>query len=260
MKHLLKKIVNSLKSEGFLKTFVKSVRYPIIVIHRIRFNRSALSLNTNEERFNWIYCNNYWGSVESRSGSGSTFEYTKNLRSHLPKVFKEYSIKTVFDAPCGDFNWMRYVVLGSEINYIGGDIVKPLVDELNRKYKSDKIAFVHFDLVKQVPPEADLMICRDCLFHLSFDDAFSVFENFSKSKVKYLLTTTHVNHDGRFANKEIATGDFRLIDLFSDPFFLPNEPLLTIDDWVAPDPERKMCLWSTSQILSAIKERGAKRL
>jgi len=259
IKNLCNKVFISLKTDGFLKTFLKTVLYPSNIIRQIRFNRFALSLKTNEERFNWIYCNNFWRSDESRSGTGSTFEYTANLRKHLPGIFKEYSIKTVFDAPCGDFNWMRHVVQGGEVSYIGGDIVKPLVDELNRKYRSDRIVFIHFDLVKQVPPDADLMICRDCLFHLSFDDARSVLENFSKSNVKYLLTTTHANHGRQFVNKDISTGDFRLIDLFSQPFSLPAEPLLMVDDWISPDPERRMCLWSASQILTAMKERDAKR-
>ena len=39
-------------------------------------------------------------------------------------------IKRLFDAPCGDFNWMKEVHL-LDVDYIGGDIVSSLV--LNNK-------------------------------------------------------------------------------------------------------------------------------
>jgi len=97
------------------------------------------------------------------------------------------------------------------------------------------------------------MICRDCLFHLSFQDTKSVLENFIQSNSTYLLTTTHKNMGGSFINKDISTGDFRCIDLFSKPYNFPTDPLYTIDDWIAPDPERQMCLWNREQVLLALR-------
>lgn len=95
------------------------------------------------------------------------------------------------------------------------------------------------------------MLCRDCLFHLSFEDTKSVFENYLESNIKFLLTTTHINNSG-FLNKDIQTGDFRLIDLFSAPYNFPANPLAVIDDWIPPEPERQMCLWSREQVSLAL--------
>jgi hypothetical protein len=72
-------------------------------------------------KFTDIYHKNIWENEESVSGPGSTLEYT--VRDALPTVLDTYSIKTIFDAPCGDFNWMKYVVKGTNIKYTGGDIV-----------------------------------------------------------------------------------------------------------------------------------------
>ena len=97
----------------------------------------------------------------ARSGDGSSLKYTENLRRELPHLFESFKIKTVFDAPCGDLNWMKEVLSSCSITYQGGDIVKPLVDELNEEFGSKNTSFVHFNLMDMVPPKSDLMICRD---------------------------------------------------------------------------------------------------
>lgn len=44
-------------------------------------------------RFTSVFMQNSWGDGESRSGSGSTIEYTKSARAFLSDVFKRYNIK-----------------------------------------------------------------------------------------------------------------------------------------------------------------------
>jgi hypothetical protein len=251
-KSAFKKIKESLQREGLLATAIKIIYYPINRLKNNRFHKEVLSLKSNENRFTWIYKNNHWSSSESRSGTGSTLKYTANLRKELPNLFSKYSIHRVLDAPCGDFNWMSHLLPSVNIEYIGADIVKPLIENLNNKYSSAKIRFIHCDLVKEIPPQVDLMICRDCLFHMSFQDTKSVLENFIQSKSTYLLTTTHKNMGDSFTNRDISTGDFRCIDLFSKPYNFPTDPLYVIQDWIAPDPERKMCLWNREQVLLAL--------
>lgn len=146
---------------------------------------------------------------------------------------------------------MKQLLPSVDVHYIGGDIVKPLVEDLNINYKSKKVSFIHFDLIKDTPPQVDLMIFRDCLFHLSFEDTKEVLEKFIKSKSTYVLTTTHKNINNLFANRDILTGDFRCIDLFSPPYNFSHDPLYIIDDWMAPHRERQMCLWSREQIISS---------
>ena len=249
----LSKIKEHMKKEGLLKTSIKISNYVFNMIKNKMLQRKILSLKSNEDRFTWIYRNNFWSNRESVSGTGSTFDYTKNIRKELPNLLIRHSIKTIFDAPCGDFNWMRHVLPSVSVKYIGADIVKPLIEKLNLNHKSKNVSFVHFDLVKDTPPKVDLMICRDCLFHFSFQDTRSVLENFVRSESKYLLTTTHKNVGESFSNKDISTGDFRFIDLFSKPYRFPIEPIYVIDDWMAPEPERQICLWDRDQIVTALR-------
>ena len=205
-----------------------------------------------ESTFTEIYKRNLWGSNESVSGPGSTLDYTTNLRSRLPELLEEFSIKSVFDAPCGDLNWMKYLLDDIDINYIGGDIVLPLIQSHRLKYKRANVDFIHIDLTKEKFPKSELMICRDCLFHLSFHDTLSVLQNFVDSNIKYLLTTTH-KKSNRFENIDITTGGVRLIDLFSAPYHFPQEVLFRIEDWKAPYQEREMCLWSRDQVIGALE-------
>jgi len=213
----------------------------------------ALNLSTLRERFTYIYLLNHWGSLETRSGFGSELSYTENLRKELPVLIKQFSIKKIFDGPCGDFNWMQHFLKTVDVEYIGGDIVEQMIESNSMKYKNENISFIHMDLVKDRHPSADLMICRDCLFHLSFKDIKFLLERFIESNSKYLLTTTHKNKNNSFVNKDIISGDYRMIDLFSPPYNFDSTPLSRIDDWMAPEPEREMCLWSRDQIISLEK-------
>ncbi|HJV74225.1 MAG TPA: hypothetical protein VJ654_08400 [Noviherbaspirillum sp.] len=204
-----------------------------------------------EDRFTWIYQHNFWNNSESVSGSGSTLAFTKNLRSKLPILFAEYDIKTVFDAPCGDFNWMRDVVSRTNIKYLGGDIVLPLVNENNKRYQDERTSFILFDITKDNFPDVDLLICRDCLFHLSYSDIEKFINGLQKSKIKYVLTSSHINTG--FENKDILSGDFRNIDLVRFPFDFP-EPLQAIDDWIHPHQPRFMGLWRREDLIPFMKE------
>ena len=136
------------------------------------------------------------------------------------------------------------------------------IESLNTRFKNDSTKFLHVDLTTDKFPQSDLMICRDCLFHLTYDQTKLVLQNFIDSDIKYLLTTTHLNN-GRFSNKDIPTGSFRTIDLFSAPYHFPQEvlfriddsmPNFTIDGAIPDEARREMCLWSRDQVISVMEK------
>jgi hypothetical protein len=245
---LLKKTLRSLKAEGLVETLFKIRRYPFRE-DLDTIAREVMAIPSAEGRFTEIYRRFYWSIGRTTSGGGSTRACTENLRSKLPDLFNRFSIRSVFDAPCGDFNWMEMVLKRNELKYIGGDIVLPLIESLQAKHTDHKTRFIHIDLTKGQFPASDLMICRDCLFHLSFSDTRSVLRNFVDSKIPYLLTSTHM---GEVRNKDIPTASFRLIDLFSAPYHFPREVLYRIDDWREPYPPKENCLWTREQVASAL--------
>jgi len=184
--------------------------------------------------------------LESISGVGSTLRYTENLRKELPHLIEKFSIKSIFDAPCGDMNWMNVFLNEHPIKYIGGDIVNQVVDS-NQQYTNNLTKVVKLDITTDPFPSADLWICRDCWFHLPDEKIFLSIDNFLKSDIKFLLTTTHINTG--FNNSDLATVGFKLIDLFSSPYNFPK-PLYKITDYYGKKLPREMVLFSKEQLVA----------
>ena len=226
------------------------IGFPLRKLKRVRNVLRIKSYMTLEERFTNIYKGNLWGSKESVSGSGSTAAMTIPIRTMLPVLFEEFQISSIFDAPCGDFNWMRMVDL-EHISYVGGDIVEPMIRKITSKYASSNISFIKIDITKEQFPPSDLVINRDCLFHLSYEDILLTLENFLDSDSKYFLSTSHDNNQ-EFVNTDILSGNFRLIDLFIYPFNFPADYLFRIaEKGEGMLPPRKLYLWNKNQVVEA---------
>ena len=65
---------------------------------------------------------------------------TQSIRKQLRVLFNKFNITSILDSLCGDFNWMQFVDLRG-VSYIGGEIVQPLVKELNTKYSMQDVFF-----------------------------------------------------------------------------------------------------------------------
>jgi hypothetical protein len=208
----------------------------------------AVRPRASREVFKSIYLNNSWGEEESASGAGSTLEYTESIRSALPELFRKHSVSRFLDAPSGDYNWFRYVKRETGFSYIGGDIVSELVERNQALFGAPDTRFIELDITKDPLPEADLWMCRDCLFHLSNSNVFSALANLLRSNIPLFLTT---NHSECFKNTDIVTGRFRLLNLTLEPFNL-GQPIAEIDDWIEGYPKRKMALWRTKDLAAAL--------
>lgn len=180
-----------------------------------------------EEIFTDIYRTNFWHGWESISGQGSNISKTRYIRAALPDLLKKLHIKTMLDAPCGDFNWMRVVIDEFDLElYLGLDIVKELIHENQQKYGTTRRVFMYANLIDTPVPKVDLIFSRDCLAHLSYENARSVLKRCKQSGSTYLLTSHHVNTN---KNCNITNGDHYPIKLTIAPFNFPD-PLLIIEE------------------------------
>lgn len=237
---LLSKLLNT----QFLLRLPSAIKYRL---NRLFHEKLLFKLVSKEAVFTSIWRNNYWGSEESLSGPGATLEQTENLRRKMPGMFDEMGIKSVFDAPCGDMHWMQHMLEGANFTYLGGDIVGEIVNVNKKKFSTSKVGFIKFDMTADIFPPADVWLCRAVLYHLSNHDIYLALEQFVASDIKYLLTTNCVT-DERHVNKDIATGDWRSLNLTLPPFNFPHESLWEIDDYVAPHPPVTLTLWAKEQI------------
>lgn len=202
--------------------------------------------------FDAIATSNFWGSDESLSGVGSTKERAVQYAPAFKKLVRSKGIRLIFDAPCGDLNWMPALIDETGLSYIGGDVSEVVV-EAARKRRPDYDLRV-FDIRNDPFPDVDLWHCRDCLFHLSFEDGLAALRNFSRSKVPYALITT--NTARLLRNLDIETGGWRLVDLERAPYRLPK-PLARLPDHdLKVDFPRYVALWRREQIADAVAGSG----
>jgi len=147
-----------------VKSFLKS-RFP----RAVAVYRDARQVwNPSLTRvFSEIYHTNAWQDPESLSGRGSTLARTGVIMSHLPLLLQELNAKTLLDAACGDLNWIRYVEL-HPVEYIGVDIVPDLISRNRQLYENQQRTFALLDITRDRLPNCDVILCRDCLIHLSF--------------------------------------------------------------------------------------------
>lgn len=185
-----------------------------------------LMFKSQREIFENIYQTNLWGDASSRSGPGSNLVQTAQIRQDIPRLLKQYGVKTLLDLPCGDFHWMKELDLPLE-QYTGADIVEAIVKDNQSKYGSDKRKFIHLDILNDDLPQADLMLCRDLFGHFSFKDIKTAVNSIKRSGSKYLLTTTYVDTK---VNEHIFTGLFRPINLEKPPFNFPKPVDLIIEN------------------------------
>jgi len=200
------------------------------------------SLDPVEKIFTHIYETKFWVLGESVSGPGSELRVTNFMREELSKLIKRFGITSIADAPCGDFNWMKFVDIG-DCTYTGFDIVKDLIEENTRKFGETR-TFKHVNLINDVIDKADMIICRDLFGHLTFEQAFAVLKNFKKSGAKYLLATTNIRSGESNHNISDSSGWFRRINLELPPFNFPR-PLALIEEDVPFELERgkHLALW-----------------
>jgi methyltransferase family protein len=194
--------------------------------------------------FTGIFQQNAWGDPESVSGPGSNVARASLFRADLEALVRSLKPRTLLDAPCGDFNWLRHFDLGFE-RYVGVDIVPVLIARNRAKFGSKRHRFLVRDMVRDRLPRADLIFCRDGLVHLSHAEIFATLRNFRRSRSTWLLTNTFTDRE----NRELP--GWHPLNLQAPPFALPP-PLGLIDEQCFTGGgayrDKRLALWRLSDL------------
>lgn len=196
------------------------------------------------ERFQAIYRNGVWLSGDpsgSLSGLGSSLAATEVIREKLPGLLISLGTRALLDVGCGDFLWMNEVDLPCD--YIGVDIVPELISHNTERYARPGRSFRLIDATRCSLPLADTILCREMLFHLSFEDIGRVIVNVRRSGASFLVAT---NDERLLLNADILSGDYRQLNLKKAPFFFP-EPLAAVPD-NRVNPNRTLSVWDVSNL------------
>lgn len=195
-------------------------------------------------RFSAIYRNGVWlndRAQGSLSGLGSEVERTKSIRLQLPELIARLNTRTLLDIGCGDFNWMRE--LNINCDYIGVDCVKDVIARNNATFGSPHRIFFTLDATADPLPQADTVLCREILFHLSFEDIAALIRNVRASGATTLIATTDLATD---FNADIWSGDFRMLNFHKSPFHFPPPEFSIPDDEVTSG--RTLGVWELSNL------------
>lgn len=154
----------------------------------------------------------------------------------------------MLDLPCGVFGWMAAVDL-TGIDYTGGDIVTDVVAANRAKHSAPGRDFMQMDLLEDALPQVDLVLCRDCLVHLSFANIDRALANLRGCGARYLLTTTFLDLPD---NGDIEDGDWRPLNLQAAPFKFPApiETLLEGCEEAGGDyRDKALALWNLEDLV-----------
>jgi len=192
-----------------------------------------------EDVFTGIYHQKGWGQGESVSGSGSSLAWTTKIRAELPKLIADYGVKTLLDAPCGDFNWMSHLHLELD-HYTGIDVVAALIEANKLRFTAPNRTFAVGDIIVDPLPRADLIMCRHCFIHLTLDQGVAALRNFKRTGARYVLLT---HTPGVAANSEIEfTGSYRPVNMERPPFSF-GPALRVLDDTHTPGDTATLALY-----------------
>ena len=200
--------------------------------------------------FTYIRNSEHWFDGESFSGPGSSLASTSTIRSLLPAILKAVGSRTLLDAGCGDFNWMKELIEEFDLDlYLGVDIVQEVIEENQKRYANEHVAFMQLDIAEDPLLNVDVIMCRDVLAHLSYEDIHQVLRNFKKSGAKYLLASSFSMI--RDNNLEMVSGNFRSVNLRLEPFQFP-EPLISVSEFSSEEKMvqygKRICLWRIADL------------
>ncbi|CAA7619556.1 GlcNAc-transferase family protein [Magnetospirillum sp. UT-4] len=174
-----------------------------------------------------IWRSNGWGHAESRSGSGANLAQTEIIKARLVDAFAFLGAEAVADAGCGEMNWMKTVVDRFRF-YFGFDLVGDLVTELRTKHaRRHNCFFSKLDIMLDVMPRADVILCRDVLTHYPTCMVRAAFDNFKRSGARYVAATTFTNTENKPDN---LIGGWQPMNLMAEPFNLPQPRILLSED------------------------------
>lgn len=174
-----------------------------------------------------IYEKHLWG--------GNEYDFYSGIGSHDPKTINPYldvvidflksknNQLTVCDLGCGDFNIGKHLIPFTK-KYIAIDIVESLIERNRTQFIAENLTFQCLDIAKDVLPNADCVILRQVLQHLSNKEIQQIVNKLKN--YKYIILTEHLP-DGEFIpNKDIISGQgIRLkqhsgVDVLAEPFKL----------------------------------------
>ena len=217
------------------------VPYIIIVIFIISFIIIYYNKQTiyNDNIFDKIYKEAHWGQGSINGGSsghGSSPEMNKEYINYLNNFIKKNNIQSIVDIGCGDWQIMNHINL-LNIDYSGFDVAEEVINRNNNLYKTSTTNFYKTELGEYYNyPKADLLICKDVLQHLDYQNINNILTQLDKYEDVIIINDFSENT----VNQNIPNGGWRELDITKEPFNIKINYQLYL--WNKHDTARKVLL------------------
>lgn len=148
---------------------------------------------TDAALFSTIYDRNLWGSEETRSGFGSKHEQTRAVRNYLPSLIQRLNVRSLLDVGCGDLHWLGPLLPELPLqSYHGIDLVADVIADNRAAWGYlPHVKFHVLDVVFDPLPVADLVLVRDCFFHLASAYVLMALANIRRSGIRWGWLSTN---------------------------------------------------------------------
>ncbi len=202
----------------------------ILLYIRSRRRRYSEKFTSLSDTFNTIYKNKVWSTQGDGSGTGSEPQNNEEFRKILTKLVKDNNAKVFVDAPCGACKWTKVWLEelkaeGIKITYLGFDIaddaIKLARENLAPLMDYHTIKIEHADISSSKLPQADILMCRDTLQHLSHDTIQKAIKNLNDTQSKLYILGGYPHG----TNKDINNGDYFSINYLTAPYNMHPDSL-----------------------------------
>lgn len=163
---------------------------------------------TAQEVFTRVYAEKIWGQGDEAfySGPGSNPEAAKPYADFVTGFITQNNIQRVVDLGCGDFR-VGQMIAASGVNYVGTDVVQPLINENNKRFGNDHVRFECLDIASDDLPDGELCLIREVFQHISNAQISAVLPKLKKYG-HVLFTDVQPETAGGFRiNKDKVHGD-----------------------------------------------------
>jgi len=191
---------------------------------------------------NQIYDLHLWG--------GKDFDFYSGFGSHDAHIVEPYleavstflkshnNLLTICDLGCGDFNIGKQLTQYTK-KYIGIDIVDNLIKRNKKRFKAKNLEFHCLNIVEDDLPNADCIILRQVLQHLSNAEILKVVQKLSN--YNHVILTEHLPIGNFEPNKDIISGQgIRIkkqsgVDVLVEPFNLKVKDTKILNEIIPED-------------------------
>lgn len=192
--------------------------------HRLRRGKTAR--NGAGAAFTEVYASKAWGDdgTDFYSGPGTieaavTQPYLDYLKAEFAAM---KSPPRVLDLGCGDFKICSQLV-PYVASFIGADIVPSLIERNKTLFASDKVSFICADISSDPLPDADIVLVREVMQHMSNAQIGRLLKRLSAWPVAYVTNVEPPKDAVAVKNRDLVPGpDTR--GVFGSALFLDEPP------------------------------------